>query len=328
MDADAPELRFSERLDPVEGWRSWRLVRLSDGGFGLGSLFSPEERWPARAATRAVCAAEASYHRAPAVDCRCGYYAYADRGRLAGASRRSAVIGSVAMWGSVVGHDFGYRAAFAYPQRLRLVCGRCLRIGRDRAARWIVERRDGPAAVCGRHASRLRRRARIPAGRVQADLLGGYAVELLPATGLAAPPWPRRVARGTAAFLGAKTSIGWLLVATLVASVAFWGAARTGEGVRTDASATAAVPTAAGAGRSGPDVSQGYDRPSAGVVLRQSCGVGRPSDIRVVPCSARHEWTSNAVFHAGVVPKCFGAVVQTRPNGRRLCWVPVEPPAP
>ena len=331
MDADAPTLRASERLDPVEGWRAWRLVRASDGGFVLGSLFSPEERWPVRAARRAVCAAEGSYHLAPAVDCRCGYYAYADRGRLSGASSRSGVIGSVAMWGSVVGHDFGYRAAFAYPQRLRLVCGRCLRIGRDRPARWVVDRRGDVTAVCARHAPRVRARpVRVPADRVEAGLLDRYAVELQPATGLVAPSWYRRAARGVASLLGAKTSLGWLFVAMLVASVAFWGATRTNDGAGAGVPAFGAAPSAGAAPWvvDQPDVSQGYDRPSAGVVLRETCGVGRPTNIRVVPCSADHGWTSNAVFRAGVVPKCFGAVVQSRPNGRKLCWVPVEPTTP
>jgi hypothetical protein len=324
MDPDAPALPFSERLDPIEGWRAWRLVRRAGGGFGLGSLFSPEERWPARAATRAVCAAEGSYHLAPAMDCRCGYYAYADRRRLAGMSRRSAVIGSVAMWGNVVGHDFGFRAEYAYPQRLRLVCGRCLRIGRDRSARWVVERRDETGAVCARHTPRLRRRsARIPADRVAGVLLGAYAVEVLPPTGLRTPAWHVRAVRSLRSFLGAETSIGWLLVAVLVASGAFLAASRSSGDAPSGARATGG-PLVAGGASAGQD----FDRPSAGVVLRETCGIGRPPDVRVVACTFEHRWTSSAVFHAGIAPKCFGAVVQTRPNGRSLCWVPVRPPSP
>jgi hypothetical protein len=325
VDPDAPELVVSERLDPVEGWRAWRLVRAADGGFLLGSLFSSEERWRPRVAARAVCAAEASYHLAPAVDCRCGYYAYARRERLAGSSRRSAVVGSVAMWGSVVGHDFGYRAAYAYPQRLRMVCGRCLRIGRDREPRWVVERRGELAAVCSRHAPRVRvRSTRVPAERVAADVLAAYAVEVLPTTGLVAPPWHRRAARAAAAILGAKTSIGWLLVALLVGIVAFWGATRT-HGA--DLASRSAVPVPSGIDHAPgeghkPGAVLGFDRPSSGVVLRETCGVGRAVSIRAVPCSAEHEWTSSAIFRAGVLPRCFGAVVQTRPNGRTLCWIP------
>jgi len=324
MDPDGPILHVSERLDPVEGWRAWRLVRLPGGSFGLGSLFSPEERWSARRALRATCAVEGSYHAAPSADCRCGYYAYAHRDRLASASRRSAVIGSVALWGSVVGHDFGYRAEFAYPQRLRLVCGRCLRIGRDRAPAWIVERRGEIAAVCSTHARLTRRADRTPAERIERELLGTYAVDPLPATGLTAPSFVHRFAHAVRSFFGAKTSIGWLLVALLVASVAFWGSSRTD-----DPGPPAAVAAVVGTGTSGvvgPDGGQSFRHPSAGIVVRTTCGTGPAASIEIVPCSKPHRWTSSAIFHAGIVPKCFGALVQTRPDGRRMCWVRAHAP--
>jgi hypothetical protein len=314
-------LERSERLEPLEGWRAWRLVRRPDGRLGLGSLFSPKERWAERRAARAVCAVEASFHAAPAVDCRCGYYAYADPARLAGASRRSAVIGSVAMWGSVVGHDFGYRAEYAYPQRLRLVCGRCLRIGRDRAPAWLVERYDELTAVCARHAPRVRRSGRLPAAAAESELLGAYAVDLLPATGLRPPPPVRRLVRALPGLLGASTSIGWLLVAVLVASLAFWSASRTsGEAPAPASGPSASVAAAAAPGDTG--VGQPFVRPSAGVVLKRTCGVGKASNIRIVPCSQDHAWISNVIFRPGVLPRCFGAVVEARPGGRRICWVP------
>ncbi len=319
-------MQLSVRADAIEGWRAWRLVRAGDGTVGLGSLFSPEERWRARSAARAVCAVEGSYHPAPAVDCRCGYYAYADRARVAGASRRSAVVGAVSMWGSVIGHDFGFRAEYAYPQRLRLVCGPCLRIGRDRTPRWVVVRREELTAVCARHAPRLGRRAeRIPAEAVQADLLGAYAVELLPPTGLSAPSIHRRFAHGLRALLGAQTSIGWLFVAMFVAFGAFTAASPSHDGtqprLRTAAGAHGSPAATSGAGASTAGVPR---HPSTGVVERTACGTGRAPHIVVVPCSAEHEWASTAIFRASVLPRCFGAVVQTRPNGRRVCWVPVE----
>jgi hypothetical protein len=331
MDLAASALGSARRLDPVEGWRAWRLVRLPDGGFGLGSLFSPQERWRPRAATRAVCAAEAPYHLAPAEGCRCGYYAYAGPGRLAGASRRASVIGAVALWGSVIAHDFGYRAEYAYPQRLRLVCGRCLRIGRDRAARWVVGPNEALAAVCARHAPRVRRRSsRISADRVAVALRAAYAVEVLPSTGLVAPPWYVRARKALVSFLGAKTSFGWLLLAVLVASGAFWAAGRSRSAPRTAPRVTVGEMGAGtmGAADSAEHPDHGYDPPSAGVVLRETCGAGPAGAIRAVPCSAEHRWTSNAIFRAGILPRCFGAVVQARPNGRTLCWVPVDPRAP
>jgi hypothetical protein len=320
--------------DPIEGWRTWRLVRRGNEA-GLGSLFSPDERWNPRVAARAVCAVEGSYHPAPALDCRCGYYAYAERARLAGASRRSAVVGAVAMWGEVIGHDFGYRAQYAYPQRLRLVCGSCLRVGRDRVPRWVVERREELTAVCARHAPRLRRRsARIPAARVEAELLGAYAVELLPPTGLSAPPLHWRAGRAIRAFLGAKTSIGWMLVALLVAGLAFRAASGGPDGSLPGAEASdapvvaAEADAAAAVSAPGPPAHrQVYVRPSAGVILRTACGAGPEGRIRVVPCARGHDWTSTVAFRAGILPKCFGAVIQTRPDGRTVCWIPVDPHA-
>jgi hypothetical protein len=334
VDDPVPVVQRSARSDPVEGWRAWRLVRRPDGGAALGALFSPEERWGPRTAARAVCVIEGSYHPAPALDCRCGYYAYADRRRLAGASRRSAVVGAVAMWGEVIGHDFGYRAQYAYPQRLRLVCGSCLRIGRDRPPRWVVERRDELTAVCARHAPRVRHRsARFPADRIEAELLGAYAVELLPPTGLSAPPPHRRLGRAIGAFLGAKTSIGWMLVALLVAAFAFRAASDVrgrplvgGEFSGGRSAASAGPATSAPTSAAAPAPRHVYVRPSAGVVLRTACGIGREGRIRVVPCSADHDWTSTAAFRAGILPKCFGAVIEMRPNGRTVCWVSTEPP--
>jgi hypothetical protein len=339
VDDAAPTLLRSVGSDPIEGWRTWRLVRRG-GEAALGSLFSPEERWTPRTAARAVCAVESSYHPAPAIDCRCGYYAYAERARLAGASRRGAVIGAVAMWGEVIGHDFGYRAEYAYPQRLRLVCGPCLRIGRDRPPRWVVERREELTVVCARHTPRLRGRStRLPAAGVEAELLGTYAVELLPPTGLSAPPLHRRASRAIRAFLGAKTSIGWMLVALLVAGLAFRAASGASDGAPGGVQAARAR-VSAGEGDAATTVStiapaphrpvthrQVYVRPSAGVVLRTACGVGPQGRIRVVPCSQDHDWTSTAAFREGILPKCFGAVIETRPDGRNVCWVAVHPKA-
>ena len=40
-------------------------------------------------------------------------------------TRCPAVLGRVALWGRVIEHEHGYRARFAYPQRLRLICQFC-----------------------------------------------------------------------------------------------------------------------------------------------------------------------------------------------------------
>ena len=45
------------------------------------------------------------------------------------------MLGRVALWGRVIEHEHGYRARFAYPQRLRLLCQFCF---------WKIEARGGP----------------------------------------------------------------------------------------------------------------------------------------------------------------------------------------
>jgi hypothetical protein len=302
--------------EPIEGWRAWRLLRRADGAIRLGPLFSPDERWIPRSAARALCAVEASFHAAPSLECRCGYYAYTDASRLGGATRRSAVIGRVAMWGAVIGHEFGYRAEYAYPQRLRLVCGPCLRAGRDRSPRWVIERRGEMHPVCDRHAPRLARRgSRTQAERVESELLEVYGVEVMPGTGLAPPP-TRRAALAVGRALAARTRFGLVLGAILIVSLLVGVALRyaSREGASPPAEAGAAVSSSTG---------EAYDTAS-GVQFRHACGAGPASDIRVVRCSSAPKWASIAVFRPRIQPKCFGAVIQTMPGGRTRCWVRVD----
>ena len=35
------------------------------------------------------------------------------------------MLGRVALWGRVIEHEHGFRAQYAYPQRLRLICQFC-----------------------------------------------------------------------------------------------------------------------------------------------------------------------------------------------------------
>jgi hypothetical protein len=56
--------------------------------------------------------------------CTCGLYAV-EEPELLRAARDPAVIGTVDMWGRVMEHERGYRAEFAYPQRLALICALC-----------------------------------------------------------------------------------------------------------------------------------------------------------------------------------------------------------
>jgi len=84
------------------------------------------------------------------------------------------------MWGRVIEHTFGARSRFAYPARLRLVCGPCLAVGAGAVTPVRVLGEHGSLkAVCQAHWSGPTARA-DPAADVEAELLSTYGVELLP----------------------------------------------------------------------------------------------------------------------------------------------------
>src|SRR5262249_15702552 len=98
-------------------------------------------------------------------------------------------VGSVALWGRIIEHEHGYRSEFAYPQRLRLVCSICFwqlgdrgappfvaTIGREGAVTPLCEAHLKTAGECG-----FAIRDRRSAAGLQAELLGAYLTELLPA---------------------------------------------------------------------------------------------------------------------------------------------------
>jgi hypothetical protein len=89
-------------------------------------------------------------------------------------------VGAIAMWGTVVEHERGARSRFAYPARLRLVCGPCLASGAGAVDPMsVVDANGSLIAVCIRHRLGVRGPAR-PADRVQAELLSAYCVDLMP----------------------------------------------------------------------------------------------------------------------------------------------------
>ncbi|MGZ8631401.1 MAG: hypothetical protein ACXWZF_10625 [Actinomycetota bacterium] len=99
------------------------------------------------------------------------------------------VVGRVSLWGRTIVHERGWRARFAYPDRLRLVCAVCA---------W-VEPGPGVPAVVHAFGGRLytlcevhRGGIEVPDGRrtrpidldphtLEARVLDDYAVDLLPA---------------------------------------------------------------------------------------------------------------------------------------------------
>jgi hypothetical protein len=115
-------------VEPVLGWRMWWAVE-SGGELHLSSVFY-SVTWPHREPLVATCNRfRLSFwrfgdrHAAPGERCECGVYAAplkSLRTYLQGSfrMRRMPVVGRVALWGTVLEHERGWRASIAYPERL------------------------------------------------------------------------------------------------------------------------------------------------------------------------------------------------------------------
>jgi hypothetical protein len=168
-------------IEPVRGWRVWRLVRIR-GRLALRSI-TQDAVWMPDEAMHATCRRLSSGHRSPGDGCTCGLYATSTPEALARAGVFNAsigVVGAIAMWGRVVEHGRGARSEFAYPARLRLVCGSCLAQG------WgamppvqVLESSGGLIPVCRRHSTGQRGES-VEAQVIEAELLSTFGVELLP----------------------------------------------------------------------------------------------------------------------------------------------------
>jgi hypothetical protein len=165
-------------LEIVDGWRAWSVVE-HDGEVLLSSLTRAEEWEPS---TPFVATCSRRRHLPPRRACSCGVYAAAEPEELAGLGRiAGAAIGQVSLWGRIAEHSRGYRAATAYPARLRLVCVVCLGQGNGvpatRIDRDTSSTRTKLVPLCESHAAG---RALPPAGPLEDRLLATYRVELVP----------------------------------------------------------------------------------------------------------------------------------------------------
>jgi hypothetical protein len=192
-----PDEPFDDPSEAIVGWRTWDLAAED----GLGPLLLPVgsgvDAWPHREALRARCGATPilsrfrTPHHAPDPRCRCGIYAARsldafDRPRPAWPP--PPVVGTVSLWGRVVEHERGWRAAAAYPSRLRLVCPMCAWFEPGPGVPVTVHSFLGRVyALCERHRGGIQ----VPDTRrstptdldptvLQARLLDAYAVDLLP----------------------------------------------------------------------------------------------------------------------------------------------------
>jgi hypothetical protein len=115
--------------EPVLGWRVWLVVQ-DAGELRLASVLYPSV-WQVRKEFVAECGpgggTRPAPHRAPGGFCRCGIYAAASveeaasyfDGRGSGTlGEVYRVIGQVALWGSVIEGDRGWRASHGYPHAL------------------------------------------------------------------------------------------------------------------------------------------------------------------------------------------------------------------
>jgi hypothetical protein len=116
--------------EPFDSWRVWTVVR-RDGEYSLRSVVQ-RTVWPAGTALEAECLRcrnvlfwlrRKRRHEAPDAGCECGIYGagldrvgqYVAEGAFHGVAR---VLGRVALWGTVVECERGFRASHAYPTRI------------------------------------------------------------------------------------------------------------------------------------------------------------------------------------------------------------------
>lgn len=181
--------------EPVVGWRIWNLADDASGPVLLPAG-SGSDGWPHRRPIEARCTVPVllvgrTRHEAPDPTCRCGVYASRSLevfGRHRPAWPPAPVVGRVSLWGRTIEHERGWRARFAYPDRLRLVCPICAWVEPGPGVPAVVHTFSGRLyPLCEVHRGGIEvpdgRRTRpieLDARALEARILDGYAVDLLP----------------------------------------------------------------------------------------------------------------------------------------------------
>lgn len=181
------ETRVATLPEPIHAWRTWTLVGSRDGSrVRLAPIAGDGRPWPPRRPAEASCTRHRSHVR-PELDCTCGLHAVESPDELR-RTRDPSVLGTVALWGRIVEHEHGFRAALAYPQRLRLLCYLCFTSWGSNgpgACEVVVRHRGGRMVpLCGPHLELSRRYGYhlpriLSARRIESELLATYAVDLL-----------------------------------------------------------------------------------------------------------------------------------------------------
>ena len=179
-------LSIDTASEPIVAWRAWALTGHRDSTELLLRPVAKRARtWRPREVVEASCRTS-RWHEAPDPACTCGLHGTHGLEVLR-KTKCPAVLGRVALWGRVVEHEHGYRAQFAYPQRLRLICQFCFWMtGARRAAPahvgWFP--RDVLMPMCDEHLAVARRndvspRVVLPADEVALRLRDTYTVDAL-----------------------------------------------------------------------------------------------------------------------------------------------------
>ena len=116
-------MSIPDLISPIVGYRVWTW-----GTLGLKSLcgesWRPGQSLAARCRASAVVGcdkAKDDAHDAPQANCTCGIYAVKTLHHFRSAGyERYGIHGEVYLWGTVVEHELGYRAQFAYPKNFVL----------------------------------------------------------------------------------------------------------------------------------------------------------------------------------------------------------------
>jgi hypothetical protein len=119
---DAPALPTSSRLPRDEVIVAWRVWRVSDGPAGILRSVFMSSFWPGGIPMKACCADGSLRHGIHAFTTTKLAESYLnDQAR--GTTYVRLVMGEVSLWGRVIIHKAGYRAAYAYPRRIMVPPG-------------------------------------------------------------------------------------------------------------------------------------------------------------------------------------------------------------